>query len=591
MTSTRVRLGAFPAEGGTHFSLFSSVTEHAGVRLFDAGGTVLRTEPLERSDAGLFERLVPGVGPSALYKFVLDGEEVGDPYARFLPFGVLGPARVERPGRPQGRLLPHRGIPRTIYELHVGTFTKEGTYRAAARHVPELAELGVTALELMPIAAFSGERGWGYDGVAHFAPFAPYGEPDELREFVAVAHEHGLGMILDVVYNHFGPAGNWLPRYAPEYFTEAHHTPWGPALDFRNPWMRRYVLDNARYWFEEFGFDGLRLDATHAIRDESEEPILKALSRLANVLDPPRYLIAEDERNEPALVLHHDLDAIWADDFHHAVRVNLTGEQDGYYAAYSPSVESIAETIARGWFFDGRVYPPTGRPRGGPTADLEYPHFVYAIQNHDQVGNRAFGTRLNHEVSLDAYCAASMVLLFLPMTALLFMGQEWAASSPFLYFTDHDAELGALVSQGRREEFKRFAAFADPCARERIPDPQALSTFEQSRLEWSERTEPEHARVLELYRRLLHLRNNDPVLSVAAARSELEATARGSALIVRRRGKAGERLLIANFGEEPVSVEALSPHTRLVESAAPDATALGRYGAAIWAGNALPLRL
>ncbi|HEY6556459.1 MAG TPA: malto-oligosyltrehalose trehalohydrolase [Polyangiaceae bacterium] len=583
MSDVEPRLGAFPGDGGTLFCLWSTRAHEASVRLYDENGRALRTESLERQQNGVFCRLVPGVGPGALYKYLLDGDEVGDPAARFLPQGVFGPARVEATGEPFGPPFQHERFPDVIYELHVGTFTAEGTYRAALARLPELAELGVDAIELMPLAAFPGQRGWGYDGVAHYAPFAPYGTPAELRELIARAHELGLGVLLDVVYNHFGPAGNWLPRYADEFFRTDVQTPWGPALNYKNPVLRRYVLDNARYWFEEFGFDGLRLDATHAIFDDSPRHILEELSALAAEQRPRRFLIAEDERNQASLVKRTGLDAIWADDFHHALRVTLTGESDGYYAAYPPGAATIADTLRRGWHYDGRVYPPSGELRGTPAHELEFRNFVYCIQNHDQIGNRALGTRLNHEVSLDAYCAASVLFAFLPTTLLLFMGQEWAASAPFLFFTDHDPELGELIRRGRREEFKHFAAFSSQKAREQIPDPQAVQTFEQSRLDWNERRAPRCQRVLDLYRDLFALRKRDAVLSRPCARDELEVELAGESLLLGRGHGAEGRLLIINFGERVLRLPDDLPRV-VVKSAAPDVTALAKYAALVLAG-------
>jgi maltooligosyltrehalose trehalohydrolase len=316
---------------------------------------------------------------------------------------------------------------------------------------------------------------------------------------------------------------------------------------------------------------------------------LHELARVAASYDPPRVLVAEDERNDADLVLRDGINAVWADDFHHAVRVNLTAERDGYYAAYPTNVETIAETINRGWYYDGRVYPLTHVPRGTPATELAFSSLVYCIQNHDQVGNRAFGTRLNQEVSDEAYRAAVMLLLFLPTTSLLFMGQEWAASTPFLFFTDHGKELGELISRGRREEFKRFAAFADPEQRKKIPDPQAPNTFENSRLDWEEVKRPEKQRVLELHRRLLELRRQDPVLGAECARGELSASARGSLLgVLRARGDEA-RLLLVNFGEDPRSLPAHGARALLSTSDEP-LRALERYGAVILAGAARELR-
>ncbi len=509
-------LGAVPVPDGARFAVWSTLARTVAVRLFSASGTVLREEPLHAGGSGIYERVVAGVGPGSLYKFVLDGEELPDPYARFLPFGVHGPARVEprRLRRAGAGAFHPAALERwVIYEAHIGTFTPEGTWAAAQQRLDDLVDLGINAIEIMPIGAFDGARGWGYDGVALFAPYAPYGEPDDLRAFVAACHERAIAVLLDVVYNHFGPDGNYLRAYAPEYFTSKHKTAWGDAPDFAEPHLRRLVLESARYWLDEMGFDGLRLDATHAIIDDSPVSVIADLAAVAASVGLGRVLIAEDERNEPGLVARDHVDAVWADDFHHVMHVLLTGERDGYYGAYAPSVAELARTIERGWRYEGEVYPPWERPRGRPAGMLEAWRFVYAIQNHDQIGNRPFGSRLAHDAGVEAQAAAGVVLLFLPMVPLLFMGEEWAASSPFLYFTDHIAELGQAVTKGRHEEFAHFAGFADASSRERIPDPQARATFERSKLAWDERLREPHAHVLALYRRLITLRRSDVVLA------------------------------------------------------------------------------
>jgi maltooligosyltrehalose trehalohydrolase len=453
--------------------------------------------------------------------------------------------------------------------MHVGAFTPDGTWRAAGEHLDDLVRLGVNAIEVMPIAAFAGSRGWGYDGVALYAPFAPYGEPDDLRAFVSACHARGLAVVLDVVYNHFGPAGNYLGAYAPEYFTAEHQTPWGNAPDFTEPHLRRLVLDNARYWLEEFDFDGLRLDATHAIIDDSPLHVLAELASIAASLSPKRVLIAEDERNDPRLVTSHHLDAIWADDFHHVLHAITTSERDGYYGAYTADVTELARTIERGWRYEGEIYEPWRAPRGRSAVELDAGNLVYCVQNHDQIGNRAFGTRLHHEAGVDAHASAAMLLLFLPMVPLLFMGEEWAASAPFLYFTDFDAELGRAVTSGRREEFARFRAFADPELRAKIPDPQAPSTFESSRLKWEERTRAPHARVLALYQRMLALRSSDPVLS-APSRATMACETHGSLLVVRRWLGADDRVLLFNPGRAtapiPLEMANVAEHDILARS-------------------------
>jgi maltooligosyltrehalose trehalohydrolase len=560
----RPALGAHVVGGGaaTRFGAFARPDSAVAVRLFAPDGTPTATHPMRPVGGGYFDLELPGVGHGALYKLTVDDRELPDPYARFLPDGVHGPAMVIVPRHPwrHGAGVARPLGEQVIYELHVGTFSEAGDYDGVRRRLPELAALGITTLELMPLAAFAGRRGWGYDGVALYAPFAPYGTPDQLRALVDDAHGLGLSVILDVVYNHFGPAGNYLGSYSPGYFTAEIHNAWGNAPDYQHAPMRDLVLGNAVYWLTELRFDGLRLDATHAILDPSPRHLLRELAEMVDGLTPRKLLIAEDDRNESALVTDFGLDAIWADDFHHAVHVTLTGERDGYYAGYEPGASAIARIIDHGWLYEGQSYAPTGRPRGTSAARLDVTSLIYAIQNHDQVGNRALGERLSSAISTDAYCAVSTLLLFLPMTPLLFAGQEWAASSPFIYFTDHDPELGRLISEGRRREFKAFSAFSDPGARAAIPDPQDVETFQRSRLKWDERAQGEHARVLALYRALLHLRRSDPVLRVAS-RAGLSAEAAGNApglrdvspdvLIVRRQTSAGVRLLAVNFGSAP----------------------------------------
>jgi maltooligosyltrehalose trehalohydrolase len=563
------RLGAHVEGSHTRFSCFTNA--HACELVIDG-----KRHAMQRIADDLYEAILP-VTHGTRYKFALDGKEYPDPYARFLPEGVHGPAMVIEPRRQFKHGYVVRPLSeQVLYELHIGTFTQSGTYRAAIDKLPELVKLGVTAIELLPVASFAGARGWGYDGVALWAPFAPYGTPDELRMLVDEAHGLGLSVLLDVVYNHFGPAGNYLGAYHPSYFTRDVSNPWGDAPNYAHPAMRAFMIDNACYWLDEFHFDGLRLDAVHAIHDASPKHVVRELVERAHALGTRPLLIAEDDRNDPKLVLEYGLDAIWADDFHHQVRVTLTGERDGYYAGYQPGVQGIARAIERGWLYEGQTPPGRDQPRGQPRGALPRSALVYCIQNHDQIGNRALGERLSEDVDLESYCLASMLLLFLPATPLLFMGQEWATRAPFLFFSDHEAELGEAVSLGRREEFKHFAAFSDPDKRTRIPDPQDAQTFQRCKLPWDERDQPKHARVLALYEAMLNLRHSDPVLRSSA---DVSAEAEGDVLRVRRVHGSEERTLIANFGDTPIALSAgvellrsseasqdgvLAPHTAVI---------------------------
>ena len=547
--------------------MFASHANSCQVRLLDRDGSVRATHPLASRGDGVFAADVPGVEHGALYDLLVDGKRLPDPYARFLPQGVGGPAMVTEPQHVwrngEGvRLAPHERI---IYELHVGAFTPEGTYAAATRRLPALAELGVTVVELMPVSSFAGRWGWGYDGVAHFAPHPAYGTPDDLRHFVDEAHGLGLAVIMDAVYNHFGPAGNYLAAFSPDYFTKELKNAWGDGLNFRHPAVRRYVLDNARMWLCDFRFDGLRLDATHALVDPSQRHIIQELAELVHGLTPRKFVVAEDERNDPDLVARMQVDAQWADDFHHVAHVTATGERDGYYASYARGAATVADTIRRGWLYEGQVYAATGRPRGKPAEGVPAESLVYCLQNHDQVGNRAFGERLStilnaKGLGIEPARALAAVLLFLPMTPMLFMGEEWAASAPFQYFTDHEPELGKLISRGRREEFNKFKAFSEPAAREQIPDPQDEETFQRSKLRWDERDGGVHASMLALYKALIALRRNDPVLRVGS-RERLEAHGRGNLLVVRRWGDAGDRVLVANLGAEAIAGDVLARST------------------------------
>ncbi|PNY80486.1 malto-oligosyltrehalose trehalohydrolase [Deinococcus koreensis] len=548
------RLGAqpLPDGSGTRFRVWTTTAAVVHVRVDG------ETHPMTDLGEGFFEVTLP-VRPGARYLFLLDGAARPDPYARFLPNGVHGEAEVIDLSAYQWQHPDWRGLALAdcvFYELHLGTFTPEGTYRAAQEKLPYLKDLGITAIQLMPVAAFPGQRGWGYDGAALYAPFEPYGRPEELMAFVDAAHGLGLGVFLDVVYNHFGPDGNYLSAYAPDYFTDRFHSAWGMGLDYAEGHMRRLITGNARMWLRDYRFDGLRLDATASMPDDSPVHILQELAQEVHMLGGTHLLLAEDHRNLPELVTDYGLDGIWVDDFHHEVRVTLTDEHEGYYGGFQGSAKELAQVINRGWKYEGQFWNVKGEEheRGKPADALEAPSFVYCIQNHDQIGNRAIGDRLHHDekVTQQEYRGASALLLTLPMTPLLFQGQEWAASTPFPFFSDHHGELGKMVSEGRKKEFAYFSSFAG----EHVPDPQAESTFLGAKLAWDEREEGEHGTTLNLYRALLKLRREDPVLGQRSRRN-IEAGHVGDVLWVRWRTAQGERALLWNLKKEALPLDSL----------------------------------
>lgn len=517
---------------------------------------------LERHAEGVWSVVVPEAGAGSLYAYRLDGKgPFPDPYARDLPEGVHGRSRVVDPGAFTWHDQNWRGITRdglVIYELHVGTFTPDGTSDSVIPHLSELKSLGVTALEIMPVSSFPGRRNWGYDGVGHYAPSAVYGGPDAFRRLFDAAHQRGIGVILDVVYNHLGPSGNYLREYSPSYFTDRHKTPWGDAINYDGPnshFVREWAIGNAVHWLVEYHLDGLRLDATAEIKDDSATHLLRELAERARAAAAhPIVLIAEDNRNDPRLVQPrsrggYGLDCVWADDFHHALRTALLPLHESYYADYSGKPGEIVTTIKNGFLYEGQVSSFTGRRRGRPTEDTPAPAFVFCTENHDQVGNRARGERLAHLVSDAAYRAASALLLIAPETPMLFMGQEFAASSPFQYLTDHDPELGRLVTEGRRSEFAAFASFKENP--ELVPDPQDEATFERSKLHLNEREE--HAGVYRLYHDLISLRKTDSVLRRQNRFAVRGTTLSDKALAFILDDGPERRLVVANFGDSLVA--------------------------------------
>jgi malto-oligosyltrehalose trehalohydrolase len=524
-------------------------------------------QPMIRAADGWHMLDVPETGEGVHYGFRLaDGAIVPDPASRRQPNNVHGmsewidTARFEPGVAWQGR----RWEDLVLYELHIGAFTPDGTFAAAIEKLDDLAGLGITALQIMPIADFPGLRNWGYDGVYPYAPDASYGTPRDLVRLVDAAHARGIAVFLDVVYNHFGPEGNHLARYAPEFFTERHHTPWGAALNFDDPAarpVRDFFVENALYWLREYRLDGLRLDAVHAIVDDSDTHVLEEIARRARaaITDRPVHLVLENEDNV-ARLLRRAADgrplaytAQWNDDIHHVLHVAATRENAAYYEEYLDDTRLTARAIGEGFAFQGEVMRARGRPRGEDSTRLPPAAFVSFIQNHDQVGNRAFGERLGMLTSPEKLRAVAAVYLLAPQVPMIFMGEEWNAAQPFLFFCDFHGELAEAVRRGRREEFKRFPQFADPVQRERIPDPQDPATFQRSKLAWEDRKLPAHAEWLRWYQRVLAARR----ASIAPLIGEMRGAGAShvvapNAVFVSWSAGSGRRLrLSANLSDEP----------------------------------------
>jgi maltooligosyltrehalose trehalohydrolase len=535
-----------------------------------SGGT---RAPMRRREGGWWAATVSGAGPGTDYAFSIEnGPALPDPRSPFQPAGIHGPSRVVDHGAFAWSDGGWRGLPlagSVLYECHIGTFSREGTFDGAIGRLEHLAALGVDAVELLPVAEFSGDRGWGYDGVDLFAPHHAYGGPDGLKRLIDAAHARGLGVLLDVVYNHLGPAGNYLPRFGP-YFSGRHRTNWGPAVNFDGPdsdEVRRFVIDNALMWLRDYHCDGLRLDAVHAIADDSATHILEQLAAevaaLAAHLGRPAFVIAESDLNNPVFVRSADaggygLDAAWADEWHHALHATLTGDRSGYYADFGP-LPLLAKALRQAWVYDGSYSPHRRRVHGRPPAGLAGSQFVVFTQNHDQVGNRAAGQRTAALIGDGRLRVAAALLLTSPFVPLLFQGEEWGASTPFQYFTSHaDPELGRAVSDGRRGEFAAFG-----WAPEDIPDPQDPATFERSRLDWAELGEERHASLLGWYRELIALRRRVPALTdPRLGRVHTDCDPGQGWLVIRR----GPVLIAANLGSGTWTCPAARPAVLLAAS-------------------------
>jgi maltooligosyltrehalose trehalohydrolase len=525
---------------------------------------------LTQVDNGWFELITNETKPGSRYRFRVDGQPVPDPASRFQPFDVHGPSEVIVPDHFdwtdkdwQGR----RWEEAVIYEFHVGTFTADGTFSAARQRLDYLADLGVTALEMMPVSDFPGRRNWGYDGVLPFAPDSTYGRPEDLKGLILSAHDRGIMVFLDVVYNHFGPEGNYLSSYAPQFFTERHHTPWGNGINFdgaESRVVRDFFINNALYWLNEYHFDGLRLDAVHAIADDSHPDILTELAEtVRNAMPTGRHihLILENDRNQARYLQRsacrpRAYTAQWNDDIHHALHTLITDERDGYYSDYSERpVDRLGRCLIAGFAFQGEQSPyRSGERRGEPTAGLPPGAFVSFLQNHDQIGNRAFGERIVTLANRRAVRAAMAILLLAPSPPLLFMGEEFGSESPFLFFCDFGKELAAAVTKGRRSEFERFGKFTDPVERERIPDPNADATFAASHLNWAAQEQPAHQAWLDFYRNLLKLRRRHVQSRITQCNIRGEYEAHEKCLTARWQFADNSKLtLLANLGTSDLS--------------------------------------
>ena len=535
----RWTLGPRLVPGGAELGVWAPNVSSLAVRL---GG---RTVPLEHGERGVWRGTVEGAAAGDDYLLVLDGErERPDPRSRFQPAGPHGPSRLVDPGPPPAPFAPPPLPELVFYELHCGTFTPEGTFDAAVAKLGHLADLGVTAVEVMPVAAFPGSRGWGYDGVDLYAVHAPYGGPAGFRRFVDACHAVGLAVVLDVVYNHLGPDGNYLAELGP-YFTDQYRTPWGAAVNLDGPgsdFVRDFVVDNAEQWVRDCGVDGLRLDAVHALHDRSSVHLLEELAARVHAARPGAFVVAESALHQPLLVTAYGVDAAWADDLHHAVHAALTGETAGWYDGFQ-DLATLAKALTTGWAFTGEYYPALDRRLGRDPAGLGGERFVVCSQNHDQIGNRPFGERLAALVGPDLDAVASVLVACSPFLPLLFQGQEWGETRPFLFVADDGPELAEAVRRGRRAEFAAFSWAGE------VPDPNDPATFERSKLDWSRAT----AEACALWRELLRLRREVPALGncrrdLATARVDPERRL----VSLERRDPGGSRALVAaNLGADP----------------------------------------
>jgi maltooligosyltrehalose trehalohydrolase len=573
--SRRFPIGAEPASGGVYFRVWAPQAKRVEVVVGPDNSS--RPEELAAEAQGYFAGFVPACEPGNLYRFRLDGREqmLPDPASRFQPEGPFGPSMIIDPSRFEWSDSHWNGARlenQVIYEMHIGTFTVEGTWQAASRQLAELRNLGVTVLEIMPVNDFCGNFGWGYDGVNFFAPTRLYGAPDDLRRFVDEAHCVGLAVILDVVYNHAGPTGNFLKDFSKDYFTDRYENEWGEAINFdgaNSAPVREFFLSNARYWISEFHLDGLRLDATQALFDASQKHILGELVEIVRQAAAPRstIIIGENEPQDSKLMRPpgdkgYGLDGLWNDDFHHTATVALTGHNEAYYADYRGTPQEFISAVKHGYLYQGQYYRWQKKRRGTPSAGITPRSFVNYLQNHDQIANNGRGWRVHRLTDAALYRAVTAFFLLAPQTPMLFQGQEFAASTPFAYFADHHGDLAEKVKQGRREFLQQFSSLATEAMQAQLADPTDPRVFASCKLDFSERER--HHEAYALHRDLLRLRREDPAFISQTAGAVDGAVLADHAFVLRFFAPEGkDRLLLINFGLDtllsPLSEPLLAP--------------------------------
>jgi maltooligosyltrehalose trehalohydrolase len=557
----RFAIGAEPMTIGVHFRVWAPKAESVFIILVRDGGEERAPLQLERARQGYWSGLVDTASVGERYFIeIAPGQRFPDPASRFQPEGPDGPSEIVDPGAYQWGDRQWRGVSvdgQILYEMHVGTYTREGTWRAAMAQLPELSRLGITLIEMMPVAEFAGGYGWGYDGVDLYAPTHLYGRPDDLRAFIDRAHQLGVGVILDVVYNHLGPDGCYLSKFSDTYFTKKYGGEWGDPLNFddeNSRPVREYFIENAAYWIDEYHFDGLRLDATQGMIDASKVHIVQEIGDRARRAAAGReiVLVAENEPQQTRLVRDtadggYGLDFVWNDDFHHSAVVALTGHREAYYTDYAGTPQEFISAAKRGYLYQGQWYSWQRKPRGEPGTGIAPRAFITFLENHDQVANSARGLRLHARTAPCAWRAMTALVLLGPGTPMLFQGQEFASSAPFLYFADHKPPLAESVRDGRREFISQFPSVRDPAVQSTLPAPGDPANFERCVLDLSERERREDA--YRLYRDLIATRRSDPAIRMAGEGNVDGAVLSSDVFVLRYfGGENGDRLLFVNLG-------------------------------------------